>query len=101
MERLVADTGESAFLGVATPSFEIRYVAKVVSANPLRYDVELDVAATRALARRSGRSCSHRSRAEALDDYFAITTSRAPQAARRSSERACAVRSARRASKAT
>ena len=42
MEKLVADTGESAFLGVPTSSFEIRYVAKVVSANPLRYDVELD-----------------------------------------------------------
>src|SRR5262245_16388176 len=42
MEKLVADTGESAFLGVATPSFEIRYVAKVVSGNPLRYDVELE-----------------------------------------------------------
>jgi DNA-binding IclR family transcriptional regulator len=42
MEKLVGDTGESAFLGVATASFDIRYVAKVVSANPLRYDVELD-----------------------------------------------------------
>lgn len=42
MEKLVADTGESAFLGVATPSFEVRYVAKAVSANPLRYDVELE-----------------------------------------------------------
>lgn len=41
MEKLVAETGESAFLGVATPSFEVRYIAKVVSANPLRYDVEL------------------------------------------------------------
>lgn len=42
MERLVADTGESAFLGVATPSLEVRYIAKIVSANPLRYDVELE-----------------------------------------------------------
>ncbi len=42
MERLVAETGESAFLGIATPSFEVRYVAKVVSANPLRYDGGLD-----------------------------------------------------------
>lgn len=42
MERLVAETGESAFLGIATPAFEVRYVAKVVSANPLRYDGELD-----------------------------------------------------------
>lgn len=42
MDKLVADTGESAYLGIATATFEIRYVAKVVSANPLRYDVELE-----------------------------------------------------------
>ena len=42
MKRLVEATGESVFLGVPTPSFEIRYVAKVVSSNPLRYDVELE-----------------------------------------------------------
>ena len=28
MEKLVAETGESAFLGIATPSFDIRYVAE-------------------------------------------------------------------------
>jgi DNA-binding IclR family transcriptional regulator len=41
MERLVARTGESAFLGVPTTEMDIRYVAKVVSDHPLRYDVEL------------------------------------------------------------
>ena len=41
MERLVATTGESTFLGVPTQNLDVRYVAKVVSDNPLRYDVEL------------------------------------------------------------
>jgi IclR family transcriptional regulator, pca regulon regulatory protein len=41
MDRLVATTGESAFLGVPTRDLEIRYIAKSVSSHPLRYDVEL------------------------------------------------------------
>ena len=41
MERLAATTGESAFLGIPTPQLDIRYVAKAVSDNPLRYDVDL------------------------------------------------------------
>jgi IclR family pca regulon transcriptional regulator len=36
-------TGESCFLGVATRSFEVKYVEKVVSESALRYDVELPV----------------------------------------------------------
>lgn len=39
--RLVARTAESAFLGVLTAEWNIRYVQKVVSDSPLRYDVEL------------------------------------------------------------
>ena len=41
MERLVAATGESAFLGMPTQQLDVRYVAKVVSDHPLRYDGEL------------------------------------------------------------
>ncbi len=41
MQRLVARTGESAFLGVAAPQGAMRYAQKVVSDHPLRYDVEL------------------------------------------------------------
>lgn len=41
MTRLVAATGESAFVGVPRSNLDIQYVAKVVSGNPLRYDVEL------------------------------------------------------------
>lgn len=42
MGPLVAETGESAFLGIPTPALEVRYIAKKVSANPLRYDVGLE-----------------------------------------------------------
>jgi len=41
LSRLVAQTEESAFLGVLTAEWNIRYVQKVVSDSPLRYDVEL------------------------------------------------------------
>jgi len=69
MERLVADTGESAFLGVATPSFEVRYVAKAVSANPLRYDVEL-TSLRPAHSTSIGQVLLASLSAEALDDYI-------------------------------
>jgi DNA-binding IclR family transcriptional regulator len=69
MEKLVADTGESAFLGVATPSFEIRYIAKVVSANPLRYDVEL-TSLRPAHSTSIGQVLLASLSAEALDDYL-------------------------------
>jgi DNA-binding IclR family transcriptional regulator len=42
MNRLVAATGESAFLGVPTSNLSIQYIAKKVSDNPLRYDVGLE-----------------------------------------------------------
>lgn len=41
MNRLVARTRESAFLGVLTADWQVKYVEKVVSDSPLRYDVEL------------------------------------------------------------
>lgn len=41
MHRLAAATGESAYLGVATDALDIRYIAKAVSDNPLRYDADL------------------------------------------------------------
>ncbi len=41
MARLVTKTGESVFLGVPTPDMAIQYVAKSVSSNELRYDVDL------------------------------------------------------------
>jgi len=41
MSRLVATTGESVFLGVATPDMRIQYIAKSVSSSELRYDVDL------------------------------------------------------------
>jgi len=69
MERLVADTGESAFLGVATPSLEVRYVAKVVSANPLRYDVELE-SLRPAHSTSIGQILLAGLSADALDSYF-------------------------------
>jgi DNA-binding IclR family transcriptional regulator len=69
MERLVADTGESAFLGVTTPSFDIRYVAKVVSANPLRYDVELE-SLRPAHSTSIGQVLLASLSADALDDYI-------------------------------
>ncbi len=43
MQRLSRRTGESCFLGIATRSFEVQYVEKVVSENALRYDVDLPV----------------------------------------------------------
>ena len=70
MDRLVADTGESVYLGVATPSFEIRYVAKAVSANPLRYDVEL-ASLRPAHSTSIGQVLLAALSAEALDDYIA------------------------------
>jgi DNA-binding IclR family transcriptional regulator len=42
MQRIAAATGESAFLGVMTPDLRVRYVAKVVSRNEVRYDASLD-----------------------------------------------------------
>jgi DNA-binding IclR family transcriptional regulator len=42
MARLVATTGESVFLGVPMPDMGIRYIAKSVSSNELRYDVDLE-----------------------------------------------------------
>ena len=41
MSRMVAATGESAFLGVPTAGLDVQYVEKVVSDNPLRYDGDL------------------------------------------------------------
>ena len=70
MERLVADTGESAFLGVATASFEIRYLAKAVSTNPLRYDVEL-ASLRPAHSTSIGQVLLASLSPEALDHYFA------------------------------
>ncbi len=70
MERLVADTGESAFLGVATSTFEVRYVAKAVSANPLRYDVEL-ASLRPAHSTSIGQVLLASLAPDALDDYFA------------------------------
>jgi len=69
MERLVAETGESAFLGVATPSFEVRYVDKVVSAKPLRYDVELE-SLRPAHSTSIGQVLLASLTSDALDDYF-------------------------------
>ena len=42
MQRISAATGESAFLGVMTPDLRVRYIAKVVSRNEVRYDASLD-----------------------------------------------------------
>jgi DNA-binding IclR family transcriptional regulator len=70
MDKLVADTGESAYLGVATRAFEIRYVAKVVSANPLRYDVELE-SLRPAHSTSIGQVLLASLSPEALDDYIA------------------------------
>jgi IclR family pca regulon transcriptional regulator len=70
MEKLVSETGESAYLGVATPSFEIRYIAKVVSANPLRYDVEL-TSLRPAHSTSIGQVLLAALSPEALDDYIA------------------------------
>jgi len=69
MDKLVADTGESAYLGVATPSFEVRYVAKIVSANPLRYDVELE-SLRPAHSTSIGQVLLASLSPEALDDYI-------------------------------
>lgn len=41
MQRLAAASGESAFLNVLLPNGELRYVAKAVSPNVLRYDAPL------------------------------------------------------------
>lgn len=43
MTRLAAATGETAFLGVMTPDSNVLYVAKAISPQPLRYDVEVGV----------------------------------------------------------
>ena len=42
MRDIALATGESAFLGVMTPELRVRYVAKVVSRNEVRYDASLD-----------------------------------------------------------
>jgi len=42
MRALAAATGESVFLGILTPSQEVRYLHKAVSASPVRYDGALD-----------------------------------------------------------
>jgi len=42
MERIALSSGESAFLGVMTADLRVRYVAKVVSRNEVRYDASLD-----------------------------------------------------------
>lgn len=76
MERLVAHTGESAFLGVATPSFEVRYIAKIVSANPLRYDVELE-SLRPAHSTSIGQVLLASLPRDALDEYFATHDLRA------------------------
>jgi DNA-binding IclR family transcriptional regulator len=70
MERLVEITGESAFLGVATAELDIRYVAKVVSGNPLRYDVEL-TALRPAWCTSIGQVILSALEPAALDAYFA------------------------------
>ncbi|MEQ8708725.1 MAG: IclR family transcriptional regulator [Rhodospirillales bacterium] len=43
MRRLAETTGETAFLGVLTPNWQVQYVAKSVSSQPLRYDADLGV----------------------------------------------------------
>jgi IclR family acetate operon transcriptional repressor len=91
MERLVTDTGESAFLGVATASMDVRYIAKVVSANPLRYDVELE-SLRPAHSTSIGRVLLASLAPDALDAYFRThdlsRTSIRPDASERSIRRA-------------
>lgn len=41
MQRVAQETGESAFLAVPVHDWQVRYVEKVVSENPLRYDIPL------------------------------------------------------------
>ena len=41
LERLAGETGESAFLSVMTPGFEVKYVAKAISPHLVRYDAPL------------------------------------------------------------
>ena len=86
MDKLVADTGESAYLGVATPSFEIRYVAKVVSSNPLRYDVELE-SLRPAHSTSIGQVLLASLSEEALDDYIKHHDLKRPQGRPEISER--------------
>jgi IclR family pca regulon transcriptional regulator len=69
MERLVADTGESAFLGVPTHGFEVRYVAKIVSDHPLRYDGDL-TALRPAFCTSIGQAILSQLPPKAIDRYF-------------------------------
>ncbi|MDF2462288.1 MAG: transcriptional regulator (iclr family) protein [Ramlibacter sp.] len=41
MGALSAETGESCFLAVAAPDWQIQYIDKAVTENPLRYDISL------------------------------------------------------------
>lgn len=41
MQRMAERSGESAFLGVLTGDWQVRYVAKAVSSNQVRYDADL------------------------------------------------------------
>lgn len=42
MEKAADVTGESAFLGVLTPDWHVRYISKAVSKNEIRYDADLE-----------------------------------------------------------
>ncbi len=44
METIVARTGESSFLAVATADWQVQYVDKVPSPNPVRYDADIESA---------------------------------------------------------
>jgi IclR family transcriptional regulator, acetate operon repressor len=44
MESMVARTGESSFLAVPTADWQVQYVDKVASPNPVRYDADIESA---------------------------------------------------------
>ena len=70
MRRMADDSGESAFLSLMTPSGELKYVAKAVSPNVVRYDAPL-TKTRQAYCTSSGVILLAYLDAEELEEFFA------------------------------
>lgn len=72
MEKLRDASGETVMLSTINAHCDIRRLAKVVSNQPLRYDVDMDAPIT-AYCTATGRILLAHSSPQAVDDYFART----------------------------
>ncbi|MGD9941826.1 MAG: IclR family transcriptional regulator [Burkholderiaceae bacterium] len=69
MKRMVSAVGESAMLGLLTPECQVQYIAKVISANELRFDPDISAVRPAVLTSVGLLLLAHQSR-EAIEKFL-------------------------------